>query len=63
METSELLSSDGGIGKTTTEMQTADTFLEAGWDYMDETINGTDDIWLIDEGRDYPHLWWETQDN
>jgi hypothetical protein len=26
---------------------------------MDETQNGTDRIWWIDEGRDYPRLWWE----
>jgi len=24
-----------------------------------ETANGTDDIWWILEGQDYPHLWWE----
>ncbi len=59
VETSGLLNSDGGIGKTTDEMQTATTFLEAGWDFVDETANGTEDIWWIDEGQDYPRLWWE----
>jgi hypothetical protein len=49
----------GGIGKTTAEMQTASTFLEAGWDFVDETANGTEDIWWILEGQDYPRLWWE----
>ena len=58
-QTSGQVTSDGGIGKTTTEMQTAGTFLNAGWDFMDETVNGTDDIWWIDEGQDYPRLWWE----
>ncbi|MHC4564559.1 MAG: GLUG motif-containing protein, partial [Planctomycetota bacterium] len=48
-----------GTGKTTAEMQTAGTFLEAGWDFVDETANGTDDIWWILEGQDYPRLWWE----
>jgi len=48
-----------GMGLTTSEMQTADTFLEAGWDFVGETANGTEDIWWIDEGRDYPRLWWE----
>jgi hypothetical protein len=24
-----------------------------------ETANGTEDIWWIDEGQDYPRLWWE----
>jgi len=47
------------FGRTTSEMQTASTFLEAGWDFIDETENGTDDIWWILEGQDYPRLWWE----
>ncbi len=49
----------GGTGKTTAEMQTASTFLEAGWDFVGETANGTEDIWWINEGKDYPRLWWE----
>jgi hypothetical protein len=49
--------SAGGTGKTTTEMQTATTFLDAGWDFVDETANGTEDIWWILEGKDYPRLW------
>jgi len=24
-----------------------------------ETANGTEDIWWIVEGKDYPRLWWE----
>jgi hypothetical protein len=59
IETSGQSTSDGGTGKTTTEMQTAGTFLDAGWDFVDETANGTDDIWWILEGQDYPRLWWE----
>jgi hypothetical protein len=43
----------------TTEMQTARTFLEAGWDFVGETVNGPNDIWWIFEGQDYPRLWWE----
>jgi len=48
-----------GTKKTTAEMQTASTFLDAGWDFVGETANGTEDIWWIDEGKDYPRLWWE----
>jgi hypothetical protein len=59
IETSGQLGSSGGTGKTTAEMQTASTFLETGWDFVDETANGTDDIWWILEGQDYPRLWWE----
>jgi len=59
METSGQTISAGGIGKTTAEMQTENTFTGAGWDFMNETDNGTEDIWWIDEGKYYPRLWWE----
>jgi hypothetical protein len=58
IETSGLLGSAGGVGLTTAEMQTASTFLEAGWDFVGETTNGTEDIWWILEGQDYPRLIW-----
>ena len=61
-QTSGQSASNGGTPKTTTEMQTASTFLEAGWDFVDETENGTEDIWWILEGQDYPRLWWEIGD-
>ncbi len=60
IETSQRTTSAGGTGKTTAAMQTAGTYLEAGWDFVGETVNGTDDIWWILEGKDYPRLWWET---
>ncbi len=53
------VSSEQGTGLETAQMQMAQTFLDAGWDFVGETANGTDDIWWIDEGRDYPRLWWE----
>jgi hypothetical protein len=59
IETSGQIMDNGGVGKTTIELQIADTFLNAGWDFLDETENGTEDIWWIDEGHDYPRLWWE----
>jgi hypothetical protein len=59
IETSGQPRSAGGTGLATGAMQTATTFLEAGWDFIDETANGADDIWRIDEGQDYPRLWWE----
>ncbi|MBP7053219.1 MAG: hypothetical protein KBE65_19605 [Phycisphaerae bacterium] len=58
-QTSGQAESDGGVGLSTAEMQTASTFLNAGWDFMGETANGTEDIWWIDDGKDYPRLWWE----
>jgi hypothetical protein len=59
IESSGQTTSVGGEGKTTAEMQMAKTFLDAGWDFAGETVNGTEDIWWIDEGKDYPRLWWE----
>jgi hypothetical protein len=59
VETSECATSAGGFAQTTTELQTAGTFLDVGWDFVDETANGSEDIWWIDEGNDYPRLWWE----
>jgi hypothetical protein len=59
MQTSGQAVSAGGTGKTTAEMQTAKTFLDAGWDFVAETANGTEDVWWINEGKDYPRLWWE----
>jgi hypothetical protein len=59
IETSCQTTSAGGTGKTTAEMQTAATFLDAGWDFVGETANGTEDLWWINEGKDYPRLWWE----
>jgi len=59
VQSSGWTTSDGGTGKTTAEMQMAKTFLDAGWDFVDETANGKEDLWWIDEGKDYPRLWWE----
>ena len=59
IETSGQTTSSGGTGTTTVEMQTAGTFIEAGWDFVDETANGTEDVWWIIEGQDYPRLWWQ----
>ena len=58
-QTSDQATSAGGTGKTTTEMQTENTFTDAGWDFVDETENGSEDIWWILKGQDYPRLWWE----
>jgi hypothetical protein len=58
-QTSGRTTSAGGTGKTTAEMQTAKTFLDAGWDFVGETANGTEDLWWILEGKDYPRLWWQ----
>ena len=56
IQTSGRTTSDGGTGKTTAEMQTKSTFADAGWDF-------TTPIWIIDEGVDYPRIWWEISNN
>ena len=60
-DTSGQAISAGGTGKTTAQMQTSTIFLDAGWDFVGETANGTEDIWWILEGQDYPRLWWEAR--
>jgi hypothetical protein len=47
------------VGKTTTEMQALGTFLDAGWDFVGEVVNGTEDIWAFLFADDYPRLRWE----
>ena len=55
-QTSGRDTSAGGMGLTTAQMQMAGTFLEAGWDFVGETENGTEDIWWILKDQDYPRL-------
>jgi len=50
---------DDGSGRTTAQMQTGSTFLEAGWDFVNETANGNEDVWSICEGLSYPKLNWQ----
>lgn len=45
-------------GLSTSEMQNIDTYLDAGWDFVGETANGTEDIWWMPE-EDYPKFWWQ----
>jgi hypothetical protein len=59
VETSGQAASPIGAGKTTIEMLSAATYLDAGWDFLGEEINGAQSIWWIVEGQDYPRLWWE----
>ncbi|MBW8015660.1 MAG: hypothetical protein FVQ82_05700 [Planctomycetes bacterium] len=45
---------DGMIGLTIIEMQSKSTF--AGWDFVGDSGDGTDDIWDICEGTNYPRF-------
>lgn len=50
---------DATQAKTTHEMQSSDTFVAEGWDFVGEVDNRTEDVWKICEGTNYPRLAWE----
>ena len=46
-----------GIGLTTAQMKTLLMFTSAGWDFTNETANGTNDYWrMCEDGVNYPQL-------
>ncbi|MCP4708880.1 MAG: hypothetical protein GY869_09670, partial [Planctomycetes bacterium] len=47
------------IKDSTPNLQKADTFTDKGWDFVNETANGTEDIWYIYENQSYPRLRWQ----
>ena len=57
-DTSGQMMSAGGIGLPKAQMLDITKHLNAGWDFMDETENGTENIWWMPI-VDYPRLWWE----
>lgn len=48
----------GVTGQTTAQMKTGSTFTGAGWDFITETTNGSNDYWFIDAtyNAGYPAL-------
>ncbi len=61
IQTSGQTTSAGGTGKTTAQMQTLSIFTSAGWDFTNETTNGTNDVWrMCADGLDYPRLNWQS---
>jgi hypothetical protein len=61
-ETSGQPTSDGGIGKTTEDMQDITTFSGAGWDITtvaDSSTRNTDYVWNIVDTETYPFLSWQ----
>lgn len=50
--------SGGGTGRTTVQMKTKTNYTNEGWDFTDEEVNGTDDIWFINSTlqQGYPAL-------
>lgn len=61
MDTSGLVVSGAGEGRTTAELKMLATFIDYGWDFLGESVNGTEDFWrMCSDGIDYPKLWWES---
>jgi hypothetical protein len=58
-QTSGQTDSDGGIPRTTVEMQDPNTFLDYGWDFVGEYENGPNDDWAEPLGGGYPVLSWQ----
>lgn len=56
IQTSGVTESAGGAGLTSVTMRDINTYLDAGWDFVGETTNGTEDLWWMAEGG-YPRLW------
>ncbi|AQQ70164.1 GLUG domain protein [Limihaloglobus sulfuriphilus] len=58
IDASGMEASEAGTGKTTAQMQDINTFLNAGWDYVNESENGNMEIWYQTLGG-YPVLYWQ----
>lgn len=58
IEASGQATSAGGIGLTTEQMQTAQTFIDAGWDL--ELNEDGSPVWILEDGK-YPKLWFEVE--
>jgi len=59
MTSSGISTSALGTGKVTSAMQNINTFLQAGWDFANETANGGTNNWVMPATGGYPVLWYE----
>ena len=48
--------SEGGTPASTVQMQGQELYLAAGWDFLDEQVNGSQEIWQRVAGDTYPRL-------
>ncbi len=53
VENSEIYVSSGGTATNTAAMQSLSTYTAAGWDFVGESVNGSEDIWYM---QGYPLL-------
>jgi hypothetical protein len=58
VEVTNQLTSSYGIGLTTQQMKTAQTFIDAGWDK--ELNDDGEPVWILKDGE-YPKLWFEEE--
>lgn len=56
IETSGWITGNAGMGKTTEQMQTAEAFWSAGWDFVGERENGVHEFWQMPAAGGYPVL-------
>ena len=54
---------DNALGAATSYMTNSAMFTSASWDFVGETANGTDDIWVIKYDGNYPVLAFNTAGN
>ncbi len=58
LTSTETLSPGAEYGIALTDLQMQNQANYSGWDFVGETVNGTEDIWFISD-KGYPLLWWE----
>jgi len=56
VNTSGVSMSNASTGLTTSQMHDIQTYLDAGWDMVGESANGTADVWQKPKGGGYPEL-------
>jgi len=59
-QTSGMETGGGGTGKTTEQMQSLETFLEAGWSFYDIARKQVG-VWIMPEHGAYPTLSWQSE--
>jgi hypothetical protein len=58
MQASGCLTSAGGAPMTTAQMQDPSIYTAAGWDFVGEKQNGTEEVWCMSGSTGYPRLAW-----
>ena len=59
IESCYFLGRNNNVGTQLSDVQMKEQMSFAGWDFVGETDNGTEEIWRIAQGQEYPRLQWE----